>query len=85
MSLAKSLKPYRLQRYCFSFIYTIGIVYLLQFNLIITQKAATHRRIAAFSSYSTYGDYSAMSSSMMVQADLATGEPGPKIAATPAL
>ena len=29
--------------------------------------------------------YSAIKSSMMVQADLATGLPGPKIAATPAL
>lgn len=30
-------------------------------------------------------DYSCIKSSMMVQADLATGEPGPKMAATPAL
>ena len=30
-------------------------------------------------------DYSAIKSSMMVHADLATGLPGPKIAATPAL
>ena len=31
------------------------------------------------------GDYSAIKISMIVLADLATGEPGPKIAATPAL
>ena len=51
-------------------------------------KKKRHRSIfdASFEFYVILnGDYSAIKISMIVLADLATGEPGPKIAATPAL
>ena len=43
------------------------------------------KNINGYSQYTQFEYYSAINSSMMVQADLATGLPGPKIAATPAL